>query len=102
MYPLIAVTLAGDRSGFIIASAPHPGEEHLAPSARTRMGTTLVVGKVYRVSADEEPEEWKAWLWPVAGGDMRMGQSCEAMESQSLGLLRRRLQKRADQGTWWA
>lgn len=103
LYPMIKVALGGDRSGFVIAVLAFEGEENMPSSQQLHRGATLVVGSVYRVSPDGDPEEWKAWLWPVAGGTgMRTGQSVEAMETRSLPVLKRKLQKRADQGAWWA
>ena len=102
VYPLVRVALSGDRLGFVIAALAHEGEEELAPSLQAHRGTFLVVGNVYRVSADEEPEAWKAWLWPAAGGDMRAGQSCAAAEAKSARALGELLQKRAwKDGPWW-
>jgi hypothetical protein len=102
VYPLVHVALSGDRLGFVIAALAHEGEEELAPSRQVHRGRRLVVGNVYRVSADGEPEAWKAWLWPVAGGDTRTGQSCEAAEAASAGALGELLQKRAwKHGPWW-
>ena len=66
------------------------------------MGVTAVVANAYRVSADDEPEEWKVWLWPLAGGNLRMGQSCEALKAVSLQELADVLKARCDRGgPWW-
>lgn len=101
--PQILIARTGDRDGFVIAVTPPDGQGHLAPSAQTRSGKALVVGSVYRTSPDGEAETWRAWLWPVAGGDMHTTQSCEAADAPAPGRLRERLQKRADKdGPWWA
>jgi hypothetical protein len=100
--PRIVIARTGDRSGFVIATMPPAGQEHLAPSAQTRRGERLVVGSVHRVSTDEQPEEWRAWLWPLAGGAMLQTQSCDVIDAKSPGRLLERLQKRADKdGPWW-
>jgi len=102
VYPMICVALAGDRSGFVIASQPAEGQEGVPTSQRTHRGSTLVVGSLYRISHDDEPEEWKVWLWPLASGGMRTGQSCGAFTAASPKDLEARLRKRADkQGPWW-
>jgi hypothetical protein len=102
--PHIAITtaLTGDRSGYVIATMPPEGQEHLAPSARTRTGTVLVVGSIYRISRDDEPEKWRAWLYPSAGGDMAVTQSCDAVDADTAARLRERLRKRAGKGPWWS
>lgn len=97
----VALHLDGDRRGYVIASVPHEGEGHLPTTSRTRLGTTLVVGSACRVDADGEPEAWKAWLSPLAGGNMRMGQSCDALTAGSPQKLAEALRKRADRGAWW-
>lgn len=102
MGPTLHVATRGPRDAWLVATAAPQGQEHLPPSQRTNMGTALVVGSLYRRSEDGKPEDWRAWLWPVAGGDMRMTQSCEAFDGASPERLRERLQKRADKdGPWW-
>jgi hypothetical protein len=91
--PLIRVAMTGDRHGYVIAVM-------LAPD-RYRGGECLVVGDVRRISADGEPEAWKAWLWPVAGGSVPVTQSCDAVESPNPVRLLDKLQKRADGESWW-
>lgn len=100
--PWIKLALTGDRSGYILAVLAHEGEEHLPPSQRMHMGTVLVTGNFYRRSADEEPEDWRAWLWPAADGDIHTTQHCDAIDDTATERLRDRLQKHADkQGPWW-
>jgi hypothetical protein len=100
--PLIAIGRTGPRCGFVIAAMPPEGQGHLAPSAQTRSGQTLVVGSIYRTSPDGQPEEWRAWLWPVAGGDMHVTRSCEAVDAAAPEKLLERLRKRAGKdGPWW-
>jgi hypothetical protein len=90
------------RSGFIVAvettdSKPGAGYDW------DQSGTYSVVGKVYRTSPDGEPEDWKAWLLPVAGQSTPRGQSTDAAQAASPERLRDRLQKRADEkGPWWS
>lgn len=92
--PRILIARTGDRDAFVIASMPRQ-------DAYTS-GARLVVGAVYRTSRDDQPEKWRAWLWPSAGGAMHMTQSCEAMDAPAPGKLLERLQKRADKdGPWW-
>lgn len=94
MSATITIAMCGDRSGFIIASLPRVDPY--------RMGERLVVGDVYRISHDGEPPEWKAWLWPLAGGNVRVTQSCDAATAISPERLRVKIQKRADEkGNWW-
>lgn len=100
--PRIVTARAGDRSGFVIAVMPPEGQEHVAPSAQTRSGATLITGSLYRTSRDDQPEKWRAWLWPEAGGVMNVTRSCEAVDAPALERLREKLQKRADKdGPWW-
>jgi len=91
--PLVRIAMTGDRHGYVIAVMPAPD--------RYGNGERLVTGDVRRISADGEPEAWKAWLWPVAGGAGRHGQSCEAVESPNQVRLLERLQQRADKESWW-
>jgi hypothetical protein len=63
--------------------------------------TGLQVGQVHMIAADGEAEEWKAWLWPVAGQyPTEHGGNCEAIAKKGdLGKLAAALVKR---GQWWA
>lgn len=97
--PQIILARTGQRDALVIAAIPPGGQEQRAPSAQTLRGETLVVGCAYRFSKDGEvPEDWRAYLWPVAGGNMHVTQSCEAVGAPALGQLRDKLQKR---GPWW-
>jgi hypothetical protein len=87
----IAIASTGPRDGFVIATMP-AGDPYTS-------GARLVVGSVRRISADESPEKWRAWLWPSPGGVMHVTRSCEAADAAALDRLRDRLQKR---GPWWA
>lgn len=101
--PLISVALTGPREGYVLAYAPRVGEEDLLPSQRHHMGAVLAVGSLFRRSGDGEPEDWRAWLWPVAGGDVHITRHCDAVDDKSPERLRDRLQKSADkEGPWWA
>lgn len=91
--PRICLASTGERGGYLIAVLPPPEGFHNGPR--------LVVGDVRRVSADGEPEHWKAWLWPVAGGVMHVTQNCDAAENASPVRLLDRLQKRAEKEPWW-
>lgn len=93
MSATITVALYGEGHGFIIAVIPRADPYH--------MGTSLVVGDVRKISAEGEPELWRAWLWPVAGGNLPVTQSCKASDAASTDTLRARLQKRADSKAWW-
>lgn len=100
--PTVRVALDSEVSGYIIASVPHPGEDDLPPSQQMHMGARLVVGDVLRVDGDgDEQEAWRAWLWPLAGGDMHTTRSCEAVDAPSVARLRERIGKRAAKGAWW-
>jgi hypothetical protein len=59
------------------------------------------VGQIHIISADGEPEEWKAWLWKTAGVyPTESGGHCEAITRKGdLGKLAVALAKR---GVWWA
>ncbi len=93
--PIVSIAMTGDRSGLIIATIPAPDRYH--------SGARLVVGDVRRISADGEPEAWKAWLWPAAGGVMHVTQSTGAIEAKTAKRLGERLQERAGkQGPWWS
>jgi|SRR6266581_1369524 len=81
-------------AGLVIAVMPR--ESPYTSSAR------LVVGDVCRISRDDQPEKWRAWLWPVPGGAMHITQHCEAVDAPAPERLCERLQKRADgDGPWW-
>src|SRR5476651_674005 len=82
---LIATT--GPHSGLVIAVMPP--ESLYVNSAR------LAVGDIHRISPDGEPEKWRAWLWPEAGGALHVTRSCEAVDAGDLKRLGERLQKRA-------
>jgi hypothetical protein len=101
---MISIALCGPRCGYVLAITPPPGEEHLPPSGRSRTGTVLVVGSVYRRSADgEAPEDWRAWRWPAASGDMDVTQHCDAVDAPTAKRLEEHLQEHADtKGAWWA
>lgn len=99
--PLIRIALTGNREGYVIAAIPPPGQEHLPPSQQTRGWTTLVTGDVRRISADGEPEKWRAWLWPQAGGALPVTRSCDAADAGSIGALLGKLRKRAGKEPWW-
>lgn len=80
------------RSGFV-----------LAIDTERKPGTAAVVGLVYRVSLDGEPEAWKAWLWPAPGVYPPTGQSTEAVTRKGKpDVLREVLRKRHQaHGEWW-
>jgi hypothetical protein len=96
----VEVVTAG-RSGFIIAvegSDSEPGAGYDWDAS----GTALVVGQAGRRSMDGEPEEWTAWLWPVAGRYTPLGQSAEALHRATPTDLAIALRKRhAAKGAWW-
>jgi len=92
--PQIRIGHVGDRSGFIVATMPREDQY--------RMGLRLVVGDIYRISPDGQPEKWRAWLWPEAGGDLKVTQHCDAIDAKVPDELRKRLQGRTDRdGPWW-
>jgi hypothetical protein len=80
--------------GYIIATVPVEAE-YVFPAR-------IAVGDYRKVSADGEPEVWKAWLWPVAGGAMHVTRSCAAAERPTEAALLETLQKRARKAPWWA
>lgn len=89
--------------GYVIAFTPQDGEEHLPPSARPHMGHCLVVGSIRQEQHGDGPESWQAWLWPVAGGNVPVSQSCDMAHAGSLKDLRDLLQRRVDKnGAWWS
>jgi hypothetical protein len=88
------IASTGERSGYLIAVMP-PGGPYTS-------GAVLAVGDFFRISHDGEPEKWRAWLWPEAGGAMHVARSCEAVDAGDLKRLGERLQGRADKdGAWW-
>jgi hypothetical protein len=90
----VRVARTGPRTADIIATVPS-GDQYLSP-------VTIVVGSCRRISADEEPELWRAWLWPAAGGSMHVTQSCNAVERPTLRMLEKALIRRvAKEGAWW-
>jgi hypothetical protein len=92
--PRILIASTGERSGLVIAVMP--------PSDPYTSSARLLVGDVHRISFDEDPEKWRAWLWPEAGGAMHVTRTCEAVDAGDLKRLGERLQKRADKdGPWW-
>jgi hypothetical protein len=92
--PELRIARTGERSGFVIAVMP--------PKDSYNSGARLVAGDVFRISRDEEPEKWRAWLWPSAAGVMHVTQHCEAVDAGTVQRLLARLQKRADKdGPWW-
>ena len=92
--PQVAIARTGERDALVIAVMP-------APDSYTS-GARLVVGSIYRNSPDGEPENWRAWLWPAAGGEMHVTRSCEAIDAGTPEKLQEKLQKRAGRGPWWA
>jgi hypothetical protein len=95
--PQILIARTGPRDGLVIAAMP--GKDPYTS------GTRLVVGSVYRTSPDDkpvnQPGNWRAWLWPAAGGAMHVTQSCEAIDAATTEKLLERLRKRAGHGPWW-
>lgn len=90
------------RSGFVVA-VETTDREPGAGYDWDATGTALVVGQAGRRSLDEEPEEWKAWLFPVAGQYPPTGQSTTAFTAGSPELLAAALRKHhAAKGPWWA
>lgn len=93
--PRILIARTGERSGYLIAVMP--------PEGPYVSGARLLVGDVHRISPGGDPEKWRAWLWPEAGGGMHVTRTCEAVDAGDLKRLGERLQKRADKdGPWWA
>jgi hypothetical protein len=90
----VRVARTHDRTADIIATIPS-GIEYLSP-------VHVVTGSCRRTSAEEEPEKWTAYLWPCAGGSMRVTQSCDAIDRGSLDALGKALVRRlAKEGPWW-
>lgn len=92
--PIIWVATWGARQAFVIAVMPATDDYHSAER--------LVVGAAFRISADEEPERWRAWKWPVPGGVMHTTQHCDAVDAAATEQLQRKLQQQADKDPWWA
>jgi hypothetical protein len=90
---LIVRTADSPLAGLVIAVMP-PESPYIS-SAR------VVVGDVCRISRDDQPEKWRAWLWPVPGGALHVTRSCEAVDAAAPETLLDRLQKRADREPWW-
>jgi hypothetical protein len=89
------------RSGFIVAveTADRPPGTGYDWDAT---GTYSVVGKVHRTSPDGEPEEWKAWLLPVAGQCPPRGQSVTARTAPATAMLAAKLRDLHEaKGAWW-
>lgn len=103
LYPLIRVALDSPGTGVVLAVGPAGGEEHLPPSRRGHLGTTVVVGSFRSGQHNDGPVTWTCWLWPAAGGNLRTGQSCETVQAASPEALGKLLQDRVDaKGAWWA
>lgn len=89
------------RSGFVVATEtteqpPGSGYDWSAS------GTAVVVGQVYRSSADGEQEEWRAWLWPAPTTYPPTGQHATAITAYGLAALAKRLSKQHQaKGPWW-
>jgi hypothetical protein len=91
--------MSGDSHGWVIAVIPSED--------RYVMGATLVVGCVRGNNGwDSEPGgavEFKAWLFPLPGGALRLSTHCDAVTAGDVKALRDKLQKRADKGgPWWS
>jgi hypothetical protein len=96
----IEVVTAG-RTGFIVA-VDSTDREPGAGYDWDASGTAAVVGQAGQRSLDGEPEEWTAWLWPVAGQYTPLGQSTEAFTAPGPQALADRLRKRhTAKGAWW-
>lgn len=92
--PRILIARTGERQGLVIAVMP--------PQDQYTSSERVAVGDVYQTSPDGQPEKWRAWLWPSAGGAMHVTRSCEAVDAAAVERLRERLQKLADKELWWA
>lgn len=91
--PRILIARTGDRQGLVIAVLP--------PQDQYTSSERVVVGDVRQISPDDQPETWRAWLWPVAGGALHVTRSCDAADAASPEKLLEKLQKRAEGGPWW-
>jgi len=90
----VRVARTHDRAADIIATVPS-GDQYLRPA-------TVVTGSCRRISRDGEPEQWRAYLWPCAGGSMHTTQSCDAIDRKTVDLLGKALGHRlAKEGPWW-
>ena len=91
---MLKVALDSDGRGYVIAVTE--------PLDGYHSGVVLAVGSVLRVSAEGQPEEWQAWLWPHAGGALHVTQSCETETANDPAQLAEKLRKRvAKLGLWW-
>ena len=79
--------------GYVIATVP--------VEAEYTFPVRIAVGD-YRQVSEQPNENWKAWLWPVAGGAMHVTRSCAAAERPTEALLLAALQQRARKAPWWA
>ena len=93
VYPMVRVALTSDRNGFVI--------EGTEPSDGYHAGHVLVVGSVLRIDGDVEAEEWRAWLWPLAGSGLHVSQHCDTVDAGTSGELQDKLRKRRGEGKWW-
>lgn len=94
LYPMTKVALDSEGRGYVITVTE--------PLDGYHSGTVLATGSVLRVSGDGRPDEWKAWLWPEAGGALHVAQSCQAETAASPAQLQEKLRKRvAKHGPWW-
>lgn len=92
--------MTGERHGWVIARYSNRDEGFWAD-----LGETLVVGGVFRRfrrSPDGEPGEWRAYLWPLAGGALRIGQSVDVIDAPDVKALGKRLRDRASREPWWS
>jgi hypothetical protein len=91
------IAMTGERDGWVIARYSNRDQGFWADH-----GETVVVGSVFRRSPDGEPGEWRAYLWPLAGGAMRMGQSVDVIDAGDVKTLGKRLRARAGREPWWS
>jgi hypothetical protein len=93
------------RDGIRIEFAPRGGGGYIIATVPVESEYTfpvrIAVGDYRQVSADGEPEVWKAWLWPVAGGAMHVTRSVAAAERPTEAALLETLQQRARKAPWW-
>lgn len=87
--PQIIVTPKGDRSGCLMA--------------RTEGVPDVQVGQlVLRASPEGQPEQWKAWLWPVGGQHPSLMKSVKAMTRASTTDIEAVLNGLVEcEGQWW-
>jgi hypothetical protein len=90
----IIVSRCAERSADVIARVkPEPGS----------LPDFVMIGQASRISADGEPEEWKAWLWPKGGEYPPHGQHCDALTRPSCGDIEALPNKRLKaEGRWWS